>query len=141
KTNQQFLVGTGLNLLRRSMISFSEDQTDLGTSSFFGSFEGHLEYNRKTRRGGSHSIGVNYRIQTPYNNKEEEDYYVPFNPDRIKRWHEASRHLYKFPSYWSLIYSFTKGIEFSVYLQEDLLVNNAPDLQTGIRLRVPLSRF
>ncbi|NAS14040.1 hypothetical protein [Poritiphilus flavus] len=141
KQRHQFLTGFGLNLLRRSVLSFSEDQTDLGTSRLFGSFEGHLEFNRQTRRGGTHSIGLNYRIQTPYNKKKEEAYYVPYSVERVKRWHEASRHLYKFPSYWSLIYSFTKKIEFSIYLQEDMVVNNAPDLQTGLRLRLPLSRF
>lgn len=133
----QFLTGLGLNFLRKKMVDFNNNHADLGTSSYFGSFEGHLEYSRPTRSGGHHSIGLNYRIQTPYNKKSEEDYYVPFSAERIARWHEAGRHLYKFPSYWSLIYSFTKKTEFSVYLQQDMLVNNAPDIQTGIRLRVP----
>ena len=136
--NTEFMIGMGLNLLRKSFLEFNTDQTDLGTSNFFGSFEGHLELDLANKNGGHHSIGINYRIQTPYNRKSEESYYVPENPDRIKRWHDASRHLYKFPSYWSLIYAFTKKFEFAIYVQEDLLVNNAPDFQTGIRFQFPL---
>ncbi|MFD0864072.1 hypothetical protein ACFQ1M_17795 [Sungkyunkwania multivorans] len=139
--NRSILVGLGLNLLKKDMISFVNDQTDLGTSSFFGSLETQIEFTRRNRNGGHHSLGINYRIQTPYNQKKEEDYYVPFNPDRIKRWHEAARHLYKYPSYWSLVYSFTKKAEFSIYIQQDLLVNNAPDIQTGIKFALPILNF
>lgn len=137
--NKTVLLGLGLNLLRKSTIKFQQNQTDLGTSNLLGSFEGHLEASMKSKRLGFHSIGINYRIQTPYNNKKEEQYYVPFNSDRVGRWHESSRHLYKYSSYWSLIYSFTKKTEFSIYLLQDLLVNNAPDFQTGIRVKLPLS--
>ncbi|MEM9000941.1 MAG: hypothetical protein AAGB24_11820 [Bacteroidota bacterium] len=134
-----FLVGLGLNVWRKGFLEFKTDQTDLGTSTYFGSFEGHIEFTKENRKNANHSIGLNYRIQTPYNTKKEEDYYVPFNPDRIARWHEASRHLYKFPSYWSLIYSYTKRTEWSIYLQQDMLVNNAPDLQLGVRFGFPLT--
>lgn len=135
----QFLVGMGLNVLRKRAVGFNSNQVDLGTSSYFGSFEGHLEYSRQTPKGAYHSFGLNYRIQTPYNNKKEEAHYVPSSPDRIARWHEAARHLYKFPSYWSLIYSFTKKTEISLYLQQDMLVNNAPDIQLGANLKIPFS--
>ncbi len=135
-----FQVGLGFNFLRRSLATFSADQTDLGTSNFIGSMEAHLEYAFKNSTSGVHSIGLNYRIQSPYNSPMEDDYYVPFSPDRIARWHEAAGHLYKFPSYWSLIYSFTKSVEFSIYIQQDMLVNNAPDFQTGVQLAIPLNR-
>ncbi|TMU55078.1 hypothetical protein [Flagellimonas algicola] len=139
KRKGQFLVGMGLNILRKRAVGFNRNQVDLGTSSIFGSFEGHLEYSKQTPKGARHSFGLNYRIQTPYNNKKEEDHYVPSSPDRIARWHEAARHLYKFPSYWSLIYSFTKKKEISLYLQQDMLVNNAPDIQLGANLKIPFS--
>ncbi len=135
-----FQIGFGLNALRRSLVVFNTDQTDLGTSNFLGSLETHLEYAFQTSKSSVHSIGLNYRIQTPYNKKEEEDYYVPVSPERIARWHEAAGHLYKFPSYWSLIYSFTKKLVFSIYLQQDMLVNNVPDFQTGIQLTIPLNK-
>ncbi|MEX0312598.1 MAG: hypothetical protein AB3N18_00350, partial [Allomuricauda sp.] len=38
----QALFGLGLNILRKSIISFQPNQTDLGTSNFIGSFEGHF---------------------------------------------------------------------------------------------------
>ncbi|MCL6266638.1 hypothetical protein [Flagellimonas myxillae] len=139
KGKGKWQLGLGINLLRRGFIQFNKNQIDLGTSSYYGSFDGHFEYARKNKKGAYHSIGLGYRIQTPYNNKKEEDYYVPDVPERIARWHEAARHLYKFPSYWSLIYSFTKKTELSIYLQQDMLVNNTPDIQTGVRLRVPIS--
>ncbi len=137
-SNSDFQIGTGIGILRKDLVNFNTNQTDLGTSTYFGNLEGHLEYSKKSGRGVFHSFGINYRIQTPYNNKAEENYYVPFSPTRIARWHEASTHLYKFPSYWSFIYTITKKIEFSIYLQQDLVVNNAPDIQTGIQLRIPV---
>ena len=136
--DNQLLFGLGINLVRKKMAEFSKTQVDLGTSNLLGSMEGQIEYAYQGKRKGYHSFGINYRLQTPYNKKNEEDYYIPHNPDRIKRWHEASRHLYKFPSYWSLIYSFTRKVTFSVYLQQDFVVNNAPDLQTGIHMGIPL---
>ena len=138
KNNNHLYIGLGLNLLRQGMIAFSDDQTDLGTSDYFGSFEGHIEYTIGNRKGANHSFGINYNIQSSYNKKSEQDYYVPHNPDRLKRWHEASRQMYKFPSFWSLMYSFTRNLEFSVYMQQDLLVNNTPDFQTGIRIKIPI---
>ena len=138
KSLNQLSLGLGVNFLRKSIYRFNDNQTDLGTSNYFGSLEGHLEYAIKNKKGGFHSFGLNYRIQTPYNNKKEENYYIPFSEDRIARWHEAARHLYKFPSYWSLIYSFTKRMVISIYLQQDMVVNNTPDLQTGIQLKLPL---
>ena len=137
-SNSAFQIGTGIGILRKDLVNFNTNQTDLGTSNYFGNLEGHLEYSKKSRGGTFHSFGINYRIQTPYNNKAEEDYYVPFSPTRIARWHEASRHLYRFPSYWSFIYTVTKKVEFSIYLQQDLLVNNTPDIQTGLQLRIPV---
>ena len=137
-SNSDFRIGTGIGILRRDLVNFNTNQTDLGTSNYFGNLEAHLEYSKKSRGGTFHSFGINYRIQTPYNNKAEEDYYVPFSPTRIARWHEASRHLYRFPSYWSFIYTITKKVEFSIYLQQDLLVNNTPDIQTGLQLRIPV---
>ena len=138
---KQILFGLGIGLLRKKIVEFTQNQTDLGTNNLLGSFEGHIEYTLNNRKNGHHSFGINYRIQSPYNNKKEEDYYVPFSGDRIKRWHEASRHLYKFPSYWTIMYSFTKRIEFSIYLQQDMVVNNTPDFQTGIRFRLPISDY
>ena len=134
----QLQLGLGVNFLRRGLVEFQDNQPDLGTSNYFGSFEGHLEYSIQTNKGGVHSFGLNYRIQSSYNSTKEEDYYVPSNPERIARWHEAARHLYKFPSYWSAIYTFSKKTEISIYLQQDMLVNNTPDIQTGVRLLVPL---
>ncbi len=137
KEKYLFLFGTGINIMRKSLISFGNNQVDLGTSTFLGSIEGHFEVSKRTNRNGYHSLGLNYRIQTPYNNKKEEAFYVPTSEGRIKRWHDASRQLYLHSSYWSLIYSFTKRTVFSIYLQQDMLVNNAPDLQTGVRIKIP----
>ena len=137
--NLKMLLGLGINTLYKSIVSFQQNQADLGTSTFIGSLEGHFEVYKKTNNNGFHSVGLNYHIQTPYNNKKEEAYYIPTSQTHISRWHDASRQLYRYQSYWSLIYSFTRKTVFSIYLQQDMLVNNAPDLQSGIRLKIPLA--
>lgn len=54
-------------------------------------------------------------------------------------WHLAFTHLYRNNQNWTLISSFGKEWIWSFYLNEDFKVNNAPDIQTGIAVEVPLS--
>ena len=58
--------------------------------------------------------------------------------ERIEpHWHYAISHLYRPLSANNLTLTYGKGnIVFWIYLREDLVVDNAPDAQTGIGLRL-----
>ncbi|MBD0833618.1 hypothetical protein [Aestuariibaculum sediminum] len=140
KNNYRFDIGIGFNLLRKNIINF-KSPVDFGNNAYLGTGEGDLEITKFTRKNTYHAFGVNYQIQSRYNKKEEASYYQLFGKWQEIRggWHHGVSTLYKTLSYWSFIYTYGRNnLKLSIYLKEDLLVNNAPDLQTGINLKWPI---
>jgi hypothetical protein len=55
-------------------------------------------------------------------------------------WQNGFEKLYEYQSAWSCLYTYgRKEYSFSIYIKEDLYLNNSPDIQTGISLKIPLS--
>ncbi len=133
-----FSIGLGSSLLRKNLVTFNND-LDLGTNKYIFNIEGHLEYAKRSASGATNSIGLNYMLQTSYHKRNEFDYAVLVGVRRQVTWHHGASHLYDPLSYWTLIYTFTKKWNFSFYLQQDFEVNNAPDIQSGIRLGIPIN--
>ena len=49
--------------------------------------------------------------------------------------------LYDCQSAWNWLYrSDRKEHSFTLYIKQDLALNNSPDIQTGISLKIPLSK-
>jgi hypothetical protein len=140
--NNEFNIGVGLNVLRKNFINFKE-VVDLGNNRFLGSAEIDIEYTKYTKNGNYHAFGTDYQLQTRYNKLNEADYYR-----LIGKWKEINggwQHgistLYKTLSAWTFIYTYGRpNYKLSLYFKEDLLVNNAPDFQTGISLQLPISK-
>ncbi|GAA4813663.1 hypothetical protein GCM10023330_21730 [Litoribaculum gwangyangense] len=140
KNNYEFNVAVGTNLLRKNLINFKE-VIDLGNNKYLATLESNLEITKYTSRGNFNAFGINYQIQSRYNRKEEADYYT-----LIGKWQEINggwQHgvttLYKAQSNWSFIYTYgTPKLQFSIYIKQDFLVNNAPDFQTGAGLKLPI---
>jgi hypothetical protein len=127
----------GGSLLRRNLIDFDQN-VDLGSNDFLGSGEIMIEWTDFTDQGNYNSIGLNYQEQTRYRSKTEEDYFQ-LNGDwsRINAgWHNAYTTLLRSLSSWTLHYTHgRKRIHYYGYIKEDLKVNNAPDLESGIGVR------
>ncbi|ALJ06104.1 hypothetical protein APS56_13630 [Pseudalgibacter alginicilyticus] len=141
KNIDEFNIGIGLSLLRKNVVNF-KDQIDLGNNPFLGSMETNIEYTKYTKTKNYHSFGVNYQLQSRYNKLEEANYYKLIGKwEEINGgWHHGVSTLYKTLSVWTFIYTYGRpNYKLSLYLKEDLLVNNAPDLQTGISLKFPIS--
>ncbi|MCF7560586.1 hypothetical protein L3X39_08045 [Sabulilitoribacter multivorans] len=141
KNNYEFSFAVGANILRKNLINFKE-VIDLGNNKFLATLESNLEIVKYTKKGNFNAIGLNYQIQSRYNKKEEADYYKLLGKWREINggWQHGVSTLYKAQSNWSLIYTYgTPNWQLSIYLKEDFLVNNAPDFQTGIGLKVPFS--
>ncbi|TXG34732.1 hypothetical protein [Seonamhaeicola maritimus] len=140
KNKYQLNVALGANVLHKNLIKFKDNAIDFGNNPYLGTFESNLEITKFTKAGNYHSFGINYQMQTPYNKKEEKDYYhLRGKWQEIKGgWHHGVRTLYNMLSTSSLVYTYgRKSYKLSLFIKQDFEVNNAPDFQTGINLKVP----
>lgn len=128
-----FQIGLQIGVLRKELISFSNKNVDFGTNKYIGNLESIIEYNIITKGKTTHSIGLDYYLQTSLNKRDELEYAIPIrHPNAHKSWGHGVTNLYRNNNYWSLLYSITKKTSLTIYLQQDFEVNNNPDIQTGI---------
>ena len=131
--NHYFQIGLGIGFLRKELVSFSSSNIDFGTNNYLGNLESIIEYNIISKGNTTHSIGLDYYLQTSLNKKDELEYMIPIrHPNAHKSWGHGVTNLYRNNNYWSLFYTFTKKRSLTIYLQQDFEVNNNPDIQTGI---------
>lgn len=138
----EFNFGIGGALLRKNMIQFKEP-IDLGNNPFLASLEAAIEFTKFTNRKNYHSFELHYQWQTRYNQKEEASYlHLKGDWDKINAgWHHGFTTLYTPLSAWAFVHTYgTSKYKLSLYLKEDFLVNNAPDVQTGISIKIPIAK-
>ncbi|MDD7888182.1 hypothetical protein [Flavivirga sp. 57AJ16] len=136
----EFNMGVGMNVLRKNLINFKE-VIDLGNNPFLATIESDIEITKYTQRGHYNSLGIVYQIQSRYNKRKEADYLKLLgNWKEINGgWHHGIVTLYKAQSNWSFVYTYGhSNYKLSLYFKEDFLINNAPDFQTGISLKIPV---
>lgn len=134
KNDKALSFGLSLGGTKNSLLEFADDNMDFSTNTFIGYMETIAQYSflSKSKRT-THSFGLDFYLQTSLNKKSEFDYYIPSkNGTSFKSWNSGTSNLYKNNNYWTLIYSFTRKMTTTFYLQQDLTVNNNPDLQAGI---------
>ena len=132
--------GMGFSGLRKNLIDF-KDNIDLGNNPYLGTFETTFEISKFTKKRNYNSFGINYHLQTRYNKKEEASYYKLLGKWREINggWQHGFETLYKNLSYWTFIYTYGRpSFKLSIYFQEDFYVNNAPDVQAGIGIKIPI---
>lgn len=140
KNSNEFRFGFGGAALRKNLINF-KDVVDLGNNRFLGSFETMLEFTKYTAQQNFHSFGVNYQFQTRYNRRVEASYYFLFGDwDAIHSgWQNGIEKLYESLTSWNFVYTYgRKSYQISMYIKEDLRLNNAPDVQTGVSIKFPI---
>lgn len=101
-----------------------------------------FEYTKFTRKKNYHSVSVNYQIQSSFNKRAEAAYYqfVGLWQEIHSGWQNGFEKLYDYQSAWSWLYTYgRKNYSFTIYIKEDLSLNNSPDIQTGISFKIPLS--
>lgn len=143
KNKNEFNIGIGSSLLRKNFVNFKSDNIDLGNNALLATIESHIEFTKYTKKGNYNAFGINYRIQSRFNKKDEEGYYKLLGKwqEINGGWHNGVATLYNALSDWSLIYTYgNPNYKVSLFLKQDLLVNNAPDFQTGINLQIPISK-
>ena len=144
KNKNEFRLGLGFAGLKKQIATFG-DPVDFGNNLFLGSGEINFEFTKYTRKGNYHSFSGNYQLQTRYNKKEETDYYFLDGGDTFLNihsgWHNGFSTLYETLTVYSILYTYgRKNFSLSLYIQQDFKLNNAPDLETGISIKVPISK-
>ncbi len=138
-TRNFMLFGFGINGIRKNIVDLKPDNIDFGTNNFIGSLESDIEYNFVSKGNTTHSFTISFYLQTSLNKKDEANYAIHVrDEDAFNSWQHGTRHLYKNNDYWTLVYSFTRKVQTSFYIQQDFTVNNNPDLQTGIAIKFKL---
>lgn len=132
--------GLSAGALRQHFIEYG-DRVNISNQDFLYSFEALFDYKVKLRNNNRISYGINYNFQTSYNKKKDLDYLV-FTGERINtHWQKSIYHLYEDLEGWSFMCTYsTKRFSYFVYFREDLNLDNAPDFQTGIGLKMSIKR-
>lgn len=134
--------GLGANILRKNVINF-KDVIDLGTNKYLATIEGEVEITKYTKKRNYHAFGINYQAQTRYNKKEEGGYFSLRGKWKEINggWQNGVYTLYEPQVNWNFIYTYGRpNLILSLYVKEDFLVNNAPDLQTGVSIKIPITK-
>lgn len=140
KNNYELNGALALNLLRKNSINF-KDPIDLGNNPYLATFEANFEIAKFTKLKNYHAFSVNYQIQSSYNKRAEADYYRMVGEwEAINAgWQYGFETLYKPLSFWTLVYTYARpSFILSLYVNEDFEINNAPDFQTGLSLKLPI---
>ena len=131
--------GGGYSLLKPGLVSFG-NRVNIYNVDLLHGFEGQISFQFSLKSDRLLQLGVHYSYRSPFRKKKEFDYLI-LSGDRIStHWHYALSHLYKPFHTGSVIVSLFKKNTISIYIREDLIANNAPDLQTGIGWVIPIQK-
>ncbi|WP_299012098.1 hypothetical protein [uncultured Polaribacter sp.] len=141
KNKNEIRSSFGSAYLRKNIVNFGE-VINFGNNNFFGSLEAMVEFTKYTRKNNYHAFGVNYQRQTSFFKRDEANYYQLVGEWQAihSGWENGFEKLHEQQSSWSIIYTYArKKYLFSIYVKQDLYLNNSPDIQTGAQLQIPIS--
>ena len=136
---KELRIGLSLGALRQNFIGFGEG-VELSDKQFLLHAEMLFEYVKFIQKGKYISWATTWFLQASYNQPID---YLVLKGNRVSsHWHYALSHLHRPLSGNNFI--FTYGMEklaFWLYLREDGWVDNAPDVQTGVgvKLFIPIN--
>ena len=126
----------GLSAFYQNLLRFGEGVELRNKKALFSS-EFLLNYIIPTKKNGYFSLALSYYLQSSYNRRQDFETLVLTGERFVSHWHYSISHLYKVLSANYLVFSYAKGLfAYAVYLREDFSVDNAPDAQVGIGLKV-----
>jgi hypothetical protein len=135
-----FTAGLSLGALRQRFIQYG-DRVNISDNAFLYSFEGLINYKKKLKNNNYISYGINYAFQTPFNNKDDFKHIILTGERVNTHWQKTLAHLYENLEGWNLICTYSvKQFSYFVYVREDIPLDNTPDLQTGIGVKISLKR-
>jgi len=121
-------------ILRQKLVSFKPGVI-ISNRDFIYSCELLLTYRKKLHKGCL-DFTTTFYVQSSYFNPKEFDYIV-LTGKRRRHWNHAILDLYHPLTGNSFMLSYSGNIfSFSIYLREDLKVDNAPDAQVGAAFKI-----
>lgn len=140
KNGNEFHFAIGGSLLHKNIINFN-NVIDLGNNTYLGSYESEIEFTKYTKKKNYHAFGINYQLQTRFNKLKEASYYKLLGKwkEINAGWQNGVSTLYEKLSAWTFLYTYAQpNYKIMLFIKEDILVNNAPDVQTGISVKIPI---
>lgn len=136
--DKQLDLSISAGALRQKAVSLG-DGVNIASKKYLYNAEILLSYQKQLSENRFFAIGSSYFIHSAYNKKDEFKTIILTGERISSHWHYALSHLYRTLTYNTLFMSYTVGkLSFSIYVKEDLLVDNAPDVQTGVGINVNL---
>jgi hypothetical protein len=117
---------------RKQELAFSNRKT-------IPSFETQLEWRRKNNSNKQNSLSLNFYFQSALNKPQDFDKLVLHGTRYTTHWHMGVTHMYRSTQNWTLTYAWFRKYVLLIYIKEDFKVDNAPDLQTGFAVLMPLA--
>lgn len=137
KNKNKLQLASGTSLSIPSLLKLDE-AVNINTTRFMFTANWQLSYQRKTMKNNQWEIALNYHHQSAYQSRKDLDGIILVGERISSHWHYALSHMYASLTLWSLVFNYaTPHYGLSVYISEDIKVNNAPDIQTGIELSFP----
>ena len=125
-----------MGAIHPNFLSFG-DGLQLSNKKLLLSSELLFNYLIPTKKNGCFSIAASYFIQSSYNKKRDFESIVLTGERFSTHWHYSISHLYRILTANYLIVTYSKrDFAFSIFLREDFFVDNAPDAQVGIGVKV-----
>lgn len=138
KENKILQLASGNSISVPSFVRFGEAVNISNTKLKFTA-DWQVSYQSITANNNRWEIALNYHHLSAYQSKKDLDGIVLVGERISSHWHYAISHLYDNTTQWTLVFNYaTAKYSFSVYATEDIKVNNAPDIQMGIQLSLPL---
>ena len=136
KGRYEFNLGLSLAALRQGLARYDIGY-EIATSPWILSNELMLSFGYFTKRGAHLLFASTWWRQSAFNTEADFDRIVLTGPRVSPHWHTTLSHLYRVISANNFICTYQKSnVAVSVYLREDFKVDNAPDAQTGIEIKL-----
>ena len=136
RNRHELHLGGGISALHLNLLN-NRNALQFSNKKLLLSSEFLLSYIIPNKRNGYFSIATTYFIQSSYNQKKNFETIVLTGERYSSHWHYSISHLYRpLTANYLIITWATKVFACSIFLREDLLVDNAPDAQVGIGIRV-----
>ncbi len=137
KNNKILQLASGSSLTIPSCLKWREE-VNINNTTFIFTADWQLSYQARTKKNNLWEIALNYHHQSSYQSLKDVEGIILTGERISSHWHYAISHLYDSLTVWNIVFNYaTSKYTVSVYFSEDIKVNNAPDIQTGVQLSFP----
>jgi len=137
KNNKILQLASGSSITIPSCLKWREE-VNINNTTFIFTADWQLSYQARTKKNNLWEIALNYHHQSSYQSLKDVEGIILMGERISSHWHYAISHLYDSLTVWNIVFNYaTSKYTVSVYFSEDIKVNNAPDIQTGVQLSFP----